>query len=232
MATRIDVGRPLGVTKPSIVPATMNASASPSAITAERRPCSASASVRVRSPGSTIAQPTARPGAAGHDDRGELEQAVREDQPVELRLLPDRREQAGRLADVGAVGHEDERGGDAQEDPGGEREEAHLDVVHRDLGGELRRPGPTSSTPRSPPPRRPRGARPGADGLEGGVGPRPATRPSGSPGTNSSSALTTTNRRRVPHGGREAGGEEPGEPRPASASGCRRARPGRRRPGG
>ena len=88
-----------------------------------------------------IAQPIASPAAAGHDDGGELEQAVREDQPVELRLLPDGREQAGGLPDVGAVVHQDERGGDAQEDPGGEREEAHLDVVDRDLRWRTRAAG-------------------------------------------------------------------------------------------
>ena len=64
-------------------PATTNIATSPSTMTTARRPSSVSAWDRVRSPGAITAQPERETGAGGHDDRGELERAVRQDQAPE-----------------------------------------------------------------------------------------------------------------------------------------------------
>ena len=61
MPTRMAVGHGRPVTKPSIRPATRKAATSPSTMTTDRRPSSASASVRVRSPGSMMTQPSRSP---------------------------------------------------------------------------------------------------------------------------------------------------------------------------
>ena len=83
------------MTKPSIVPATTKASTSPRAITAERRPCSPSASGAWAVARIDDRPPDGQPGPAGDDDGRELEEPVGEDQPVELRLLADGGEQPG-----------------------------------------------------------------------------------------------------------------------------------------
>ena len=63
MPTRTDTGKSLGVTKPSMRPATMKQSIRPSTITTERRPSSASASPRGRSPGAITVHPRRNPAA-------------------------------------------------------------------------------------------------------------------------------------------------------------------------
>ena len=87
-------GRRGPVTKPSIRPATTNASTRPRAMTPARRASRPRAWLRVRSPGAMTAQPRRRPGGAGDDDGGQLEQAVGQDQPEELAELARRRRTA------------------------------------------------------------------------------------------------------------------------------------------
>ena len=72
-------GHGCAVTNPSMSPETPSAMTSPIAIVASDRPAAASDSPRERGPGATQAQKICSPAAPGHEDAGELEQAVRED---------------------------------------------------------------------------------------------------------------------------------------------------------
>ena len=61
MPTRTHVGQPDGVTNASMTPETNSTHASLSAMITTDRPCSASAAVRDRRPGSTTVQPSRKP---------------------------------------------------------------------------------------------------------------------------------------------------------------------------
>ena len=73
-----------------MVPATRNVAMSPSTTAAARRPSSASASAAAPVAGGDPRPAEGEPGGARDDDRGQLEQAVGEDQPEEARAVAGR----------------------------------------------------------------------------------------------------------------------------------------------
>ena len=87
MPTRAQVGSGDGVTNASMMPLTSSTATRPSAIVPGR---AALAGERLRAGQLARLHPRPeqpQPGAAGHEDRGELEQAVREDQAPEVRTV-------------------------------------------------------------------------------------------------------------------------------------------------
>ena len=84
MPTRAQVGSADGVTNASITPLTNSTATRPSATVPAVRPSRASDWVRVSSPGLDPRPEQPQPGAGGHEDRGQLEQPVRQDQPEEV----------------------------------------------------------------------------------------------------------------------------------------------------
>ena len=79
-------------------------------MTTARRPSSASATPRGRSPGAMIVQPSRRPAAPAMTIAVSSSRPWGRISPQKLRLLPRGGEQAGRDAEVRAVEDEDVRG--------------------------------------------------------------------------------------------------------------------------
>jgi hypothetical protein len=79
----------------------------------------------------------AQPRSGGDGDGGQLEQPVRRDETEELPDLAGVGEHAAGHAEVGAVDGEQRRARQGRERAAGEGEHRHLDVVDRDVGGEL-----------------------------------------------------------------------------------------------
>ena len=88
MPTRAQVGSGDGVTKASMMPLTSSTATRPSATVPAVRPSRASDWRAGQAPRLDPRPEQPQPDAAGDEDRGQLEQAVREDQPPEGRARP------------------------------------------------------------------------------------------------------------------------------------------------
>ena len=137
MAIRAQVGRPEGVTKPSITPETSSTTTSPSATPPADAPLGgerlAAGPVARRDP--RPEQPQADPG--GDEDGRQLEQAVRQDQAEEqlAAVVADHDRADQREVEQVLQQHAEHR---QPQHPEGDAERGHPGVVGPHLGGEVR----------------------------------------------------------------------------------------------
>ena len=109
----------------------------PSTISTAARASVRNASMRVRVPGSTIADASRKPGHARHGDAAQLEHAVRDDELEERPTVPRADREPRDRAEQDPVLDQHVQRAEPEQDAAREREERHLDVVREDPRGEV-----------------------------------------------------------------------------------------------